>query len=349
MTHRGGLNIAWSWEDTPVRLIPCTLVNTTTCLYFAQGSVEAASRGATPGWLRARRAPSGAEPTRCARIPAEPGHNEPNVGSAQPVARGGGDSQPGRQRSATRPGPACPPPPPPLPPQTAVTPSDAPPPPASPLRGIPEGEANGSSDPSTPSPRGIFKHSAQATEPGGTRRWERRGDLPHAGGGSAEEAAPRAQRGSARPGSCPGQSCKQAQVPFWEHTAGTRSSTARFTPLSAEPLRIDIIFWGPNIPKSKPKPLCLTRLTASSKFSKRPSTVRCHSHRDGVSSSFPSLCSLGMQRAISSLARSLDLTDFSSVLGKRRPEGNQDSPRRPSCPRRGDPLRAAPGAGRNTG
>ena len=73
---------AWSWEDTPARLIACSLVNVTTCRYFAQGSGEAASRGATPGWLRARRDSSWAEPSRCARIPAESGQNERSVGSA---------------------------------------------------------------------------------------------------------------------------------------------------------------------------------------------------------------------------------------------------------------------------
>lgn len=57
-----------------------------------------------------------------------------------------------------------------------------------------------------------------------------------------------------------------------------------------------------NIPKSKPKPLRFTGLTASSKFSKSSSMVRCHSHRDEVSSSFPSLWYFGGQRAIFNLA-----------------------------------------------
>lgn len=76
-----------------------------------------------------------------------------------------------------------------------------------------------------------------------------------------------------------------------------------------------IVFSGEqNIPQPKPKPLCLPDLTASSKLSKRPSVVRCHSQRDEVSPSSLSLRFLGMQRAIANLANSFDLTDFPRVL-----------------------------------
>lgn len=43
-----------------------------------------------------------------------------------------------------------------------------------------------------------------------------------------------------------------------------------------------------------------------------------------------------------------DLTDFSRVLGKRRLEGHQDTPRCLFCARPGDPLSAATGGGRRT-
>lgn len=59
--------VTWSWEDTPARLTTCTLVNVTTCRCFAQGGGEAAPRGATLGYLRARRAPVRGRP-----IPARP-------------------------------------------------------------------------------------------------------------------------------------------------------------------------------------------------------------------------------------------------------------------------------------
>lgn len=174
----------------------------------------------------------------------------------------------------------------------------------------PEGEGTTGGAHSIPSPRGVSKQPAHATEPGMS------GQVPPPPPGGPRGTCP--TQGQRRGGTAGGgQRALPCQAVVQVICVSGRRYASGTKRLGRPPLSPDlpsflqnysepILFSGEqNMPKSNPKPLCMADLTASSKFSKLPSMVRCHSYRDEVSPSFPSLCSLGMQRAISSLARSL--------------------------------------------